>query len=63
MKKIRFAMATARRRRCGSHRAQANTVPEHFGGPIYTSSYRPTATLGVPTRSNSVTPMPLNASG
>ena len=44
--------------------AQANPVaPQHFGGPVYTSIYSPTATLGVPTLSSSppATPSPLNA--
>ena len=47
-------------------RAQANTViPEHFGGPVYTSIYSPTATLGMPTLSSSSTgtPAPMSAPG
>jgi hypothetical protein len=46
--------------------AQANTViPEHFGGPVYTSIYSPTATLGMPTLSSSSTdaPTPMSAPG
>jgi hypothetical protein len=45
--------------------AQANTVPEHFGGPVYTSIYSPTATLGMPTLSSSSTdtPIPMSAPG
>jgi hypothetical protein len=45
--------------------AQANTVaPQHFGGPVYTSIYSPTATLGMPTLSSSPadTPTPLSTS-
>jgi len=48
----------------GATRAQANTVvPEHFGGPVNTSIYSPTATLSMPTLSSSSadTPMPMNA--
>jgi hypothetical protein len=44
--------------------AQAKTtIPEHFGGPVYTSIYSPTATLGVPTLASSSAdaPTPLNA--
>jgi hypothetical protein len=50
----------------GATQAQANTVvPEHFGGPVYTSIYSPTATLGMPTVSSSSTdtPIPMNAPG
>jgi hypothetical protein len=50
----------------GATQAQANTVvPEHFGGPVYTSIYSPTATLGMPTLSSSSTgtPIPMNAPG
>jgi hypothetical protein len=50
----------------GARQAQANTaVPEHFGGPVYTSIYSPTATLGMPTRSSSSTDaqIPMNATG
>ena len=46
--------------------AQANPVaPQHFGGPVNTSIYSPTATLGVPTLSSSAadTPSPMNAAG
>ena len=46
--------------------ARANTViPEHFGGPVYTSIYSPTATLGMPTLSSSPTgtPAPMSAPG
>jgi hypothetical protein len=48
----------------GATQAHANTVvPEHFGGPVYTSIYSPTATLGMPTLSSSSpgTPTPMNA--
>ena len=44
--------------------AQAKTaIPEHFGGPVYTSIYSPTATLGMPTLASSAAdaPTPLNA--
>jgi hypothetical protein len=50
----------------GATQAQANTVvPEHFGGPVYTSIYSPTATLGMPTLSSSSTdtPIPMSAPG
>ena len=50
----------------GATQAQANTVvPEHFGGPVYTSIYSPTATLGMPTLSSSSTgaPTPMSAPG
>ena len=50
----------------GATQAKANTViPEHFGGPVYTSVYNPTATLGMPTLSSSSTdtPAPMNAPG
>jgi hypothetical protein len=50
----------------GATPAQANTVvPEHFGGPVYTSIYSPTATLGMPTLSSSSTdaPIPMTAPG
>jgi hypothetical protein len=50
----------------GATQAQANTViPEHFGGPVYTSIYSPTATLGMPTLSSSSTgaPAPMSAPG
>jgi hypothetical protein len=43
---------------------QAHSVaPDHFGGPVYTSIYSPTATLGMPTQSSSSAegPTPLNA--
>ena len=46
--------------------AQENTVvPQHFGGPVYTSIYSPTATLSMPTVSTSPTeePSPLSAAG
>jgi hypothetical protein len=49
----------------GTKQAQANTVvPEHFGGPVYTSIYSPTATLGMPTLSSSSveSPTPMSAS-
>jgi 2-methylaconitate cis-trans-isomerase PrpF len=45
--------------------AHANTViPEHFGGPVNTSIYSPTATLGMPTLSSSSveSPIPMSAS-
>jgi Spy/CpxP family protein refolding chaperone len=40
-------------------------VPQHFGGPVYTSIYNPTATLGMPTLASSSTdtPTPLSAPG
>ena len=50
----------------GATRVQANTViPEHFGGPVDTSIYSPTATLGMPTLSSSSTgtPTPMSAPG
>lgn len=50
----------------GASQAQASTVvPEHFGGPVYTSIYSPTATLGMPTLSSSSTdaPIPMTAPG
>jgi hypothetical protein len=50
----------------GATQAQANTVvPEHFGGPVYTSIYNPTATLDMPTLSSSSTsaPAPMSAPG
>jgi hypothetical protein len=50
----------------GATQAHANTViPEHFGGPVYTSIYSPTATLGMPTLSSSSTgaPTPMSAPG
>jgi hypothetical protein len=46
--------------------AQANTVnPQHFGGPVDTSIYAPTATLSMPTLSTSPTdtPEPMSAAG
>ncbi|HTI77406.1 MAG TPA: hypothetical protein VL634_20575 [Mycobacterium sp.] len=49
----------------GATQAQPNTaVPEHFGGPVYTSVYDPPASLGMPTLSSSATasPAPMNAS-
>ena len=37
----------------GVTQVQANgVIPEHYGGPVYTSIYSPTATLGVPTPSS-----------
>ena len=50
----------------GASQAHANTVvPEHFGGPVYTSIYSPTATLGMPTLSSSSTdaPTPMSVPG
>ena len=50
----------------GASQAQVDTViPQHFGGPVYTSIYSPTATLGMPTLSSSSTDTPkeLNAPG
>jgi hypothetical protein len=50
----------------GATQAQANTViPEHFGGPVNTSIYSPTATLGMPTLSSSSTgaPTPMSTLG
>ena len=50
----------------GATQAQANTViPEHFGGPVNTSIYSPTATLGMPTlpSSSTGTPTPMSAPG
>lgn len=50
----------------GASQAQVDTlIPKHFGGPVYTSIYSPTATLGMPTLSSSSTdpPKPLNAAG
>jgi len=50
----------------GATQAYANTdVPEHFGGPVNTSIYSPTATLGMPTLSSSsaATPTPMSAPG
>ena len=39
--------------------SQANAVvPEHFGGPVYTSIYNPAVTLGMPTLSSSSTDAP-----
>jgi hypothetical protein len=46
--------------------SQANAVvPEHFGGPVYTSIYNPAVTLGVPTLSSSSVdaPAPMNTTG
>jgi hypothetical protein len=47
----------------GATQAHANTViPQHFGGPVNTSIYSPTATLGMPLSSSSAaTPTPLSA--
>jgi hypothetical protein len=50
----------------GTAQARANTVvPQHFGGPVYTSIYSPTATLGMPTLSSSstVARAPMSAPG
>ena len=49
----------------GATWTQAKAVPEHFGGPVHTCIYSPTATLGMPTLSNSptVTPIRMNAGG
>jgi hypothetical protein len=45
--------------------ATPTVAPQHFGGPVYTSIYSPTATLGVPTLSSSAadTPTPMSAPG
>lgn len=45
---------------------QANNVlPTHFGGPVDTTVYTPTATLGVPTSASPTpgTPAPMSAPG
>jgi hypothetical protein len=50
----------------GATQAHANTViPEHFGGPVNTSIYSPTATLGMPTLSSLsvASPTPMSAPG
>jgi hypothetical protein len=50
----------------GATEARANAViPQHFGGPVDTSIYSPTATLGMPTLSSSSpdTPTPVSAPG
>ena len=50
----------------GAMQVQANPViPQHFGGPVNTSVYSPTATLSMPTLSSSSTdaPTPMSAPG
>ncbi len=50
----------------GATQAQANPViPQHFGGPVNTSIYSPTATLDMPTlsRSSADAPTPMSAPG
>ena len=46
--------------------SQANAVvPEHVGGPVYSSIYNPPVTLGMPTLSSpsTVAPTAMNATG
>jgi hypothetical protein len=42
-----------------------NVLPTHFGGPVDTTVYTPTATLGVPTSASpsAGSPAPMNAPG
>jgi hypothetical protein len=41
-----------------THVQATSVIPEHYGGPVYTSIYTPTATLGVPTPSRLSTSAP-----